>query len=143
MDNLDEKKLIALALENLPEKYVNAFSTLSMNGNVDLEKFEAIYRAHQGKLKSDEEDKNKVNLVTVYNKKRKNYKWKKKDGEIDNKDEKCKHCGRTGHNPDKSWMLDKNREKHPEWFDPEKYSPYRLFFSSRHLPSGLGLKISE
>jgi hypothetical protein len=32
--------LIALALEKLPEKYVNAFSTLSVSGNVDLEKFE-------------------------------------------------------------------------------------------------------
>jgi hypothetical protein len=49
IDDPDEKKLIALALEKLPERYVNAFTTLSMSGNVDLEKFEdtieAIYRA--------------------------------------------------------------------------------------------------
>jgi hypothetical protein len=40
---------------------------------VDLEKFEdtveAIYQANQGKLKSDDEDENKVNLVTVDDKK--------------------------------------------------------------------------
>jgi hypothetical protein len=35
-----EKKLIALALEKLLGKYVNAFSTLSVKGNVDVETFE-------------------------------------------------------------------------------------------------------
>jgi hypothetical protein len=36
IDAPDEKKLIGLALEKLPEWYVNAFTTLSMSGNVDL-----------------------------------------------------------------------------------------------------------
>jgi hypothetical protein len=30
-------------------------------------------------------------------------------------------CGREGHPEDKCWMLDKNKGKRPEWFDPEKY----------------------
>jgi hypothetical protein len=62
---------------------VNAFSTLSISGNMDLEKFEdtveAIYQANEGKLKSDDEDEHKVNLITVDDKKykkKKNYKEK-------------------------------------------------------------------
>jgi hypothetical protein len=39
------EKLIALALEKLPEWYVNALTTLSMSGNVDLEKFEDTVEA--------------------------------------------------------------------------------------------------
>jgi hypothetical protein len=37
------------------------------------------------------------------------------------KETKCKHCSRKGHPVDKYWMLDKNKGKRPEWFDPEKY----------------------
>jgi hypothetical protein len=52
--------LIALALEKLPKRYVNAFTTLSMSRNVDLEKFkdmvEAICRANQSKAKSNDDD---------------------------------------------------------------------------------------
>jgi hypothetical protein len=55
-----------LALEKLPEKYVNAFCTLNVNRNVDLEKLEdvvkAIYRANQGKSKDDSDDEDEVNL---------------------------------------------------------------------------------
>jgi hypothetical protein len=35
--------------------------------------------------------------------------------ESDDNEEKCKHCGRAGHDPDKCWMLDKNKGKCPEW----------------------------
>jgi hypothetical protein len=45
IDSPDEKKLIALALEKLPEKYVNVFTTLSMGGNIDLEMFEETVKA--------------------------------------------------------------------------------------------------
>jgi hypothetical protein len=47
IDSPDEKKLIALALEKLPEKYVNAFTTISMGGNINLEMF-AKWSKHQG-----------------------------------------------------------------------------------------------
>jgi hypothetical protein len=121
----NKKKLITLALEKLPEKYVNAFSTLSVSGNVDLEKFEdmveAIYQANQGKLKSDDEDDNKVDDKKF--KKKKNYKKKDRYKKNDNEGkEKCKHCGQTSHDPDKCWMLEKNKERRPEWFDPDKYN---------------------
>jgi hypothetical protein len=123
----DERKLIVLALEKLPECYVNAFTTISMGGNIDLDMFgemvEAIYRANQSKAKSNEDEEDEeVNLATFNESKKKGKKprWKKK--EYDNKDEeKCKHCGRKGHQPDKCWMLDKNKSKRPEWFDPDKY----------------------
>jgi hypothetical protein len=117
IDSPDEKKLIALALEKLPEKYVNACTTLSMGGNIDLEMFketvEAIYQANQSKAKSnDDEEEEEINLTTFDNskKKKKNNKWKKK-GYENNDEEKCKHCGRKGHPLDKCWMLDKNRSK--------------------------------
>jgi hypothetical protein len=124
MDSPDKKKLIALALEKLPERYVNVFTTLSMSGNVDLEKFEetvkAIYQANQNKAKSnDEEEDEEVNLATFDDSKKKNKKgkWKKKgfeEGDDDNDELKCKHCGREGHPEDKCWMLDKNKGKRPE-----------------------------
>jgi hypothetical protein len=43
------------------------------------------------------------------------------DDEGSDDEHECKHCGRKGHSPDKCWMLDKNKAKRPEWFDPEKY----------------------
>jgi hypothetical protein len=63
-----------------------------------------------------------VNLATFDESKQKSKKprWKKKGFE-NNDEEKCKHCGRKGHQPDKCWMLDKNKTKRPEWFDPDKY----------------------
>jgi hypothetical protein len=116
-----------LALEKLPERYVNTFTTLSMGGNINLDMFgemvEAIYQANQSKAKSnDDEEDEEINLATFDNSKKKNKKpkWKKK-GYNNNDKEKCKHCGRKGHQPDKCWMLDKNKSKQPEWFDPEKY----------------------
>jgi hypothetical protein len=77
-------------------------------------------------IKSDDEDNNEVNLVTVDDKKfkkKKNYK-KKDKYKVNNNDgeEKCKHCRRTGHDPDKCWMLEKNKGRRPEWFDPDKYN---------------------
>jgi hypothetical protein len=84
IDSPDEKKLITLALEKLRERYVNAFTTLSMSGNVDLEMFkdtvEAMYRAKQSKAKSnDNEDTEEINFATFNNsKKKKKGKWKKK-----------------------------------------------------------------
>jgi hypothetical protein len=61
--------LIALALEKLPKRYVNAFTTSSMSGNLDLEMskdtVEAMYRANQSKAKSnDDEDNEEINLAT-------------------------------------------------------------------------------
>jgi hypothetical protein len=88
IETLDEKKLIALTCEKLPENNINAFSTLSVNGNVDLEKFEdiiqAIYRANQSKAKEGNDNNNKVNLVTMddNDEKKKYY-----------KEDPCKHCG--------------------------------------------------
>jgi hypothetical protein len=64
----------------LPEKYVNAFSTLSVNGNVDLEKVEdvveAIYKSNQGKSKDDNDDEEEMILVTMdeVNEQKKQYK---------------------------------------------------------------------
>jgi hypothetical protein len=106
---------------------VNALTTLSMSGNVDLEMFEdtveAIYQANQSKAKStDDEEEEEINLATFDNsKKKKKGKWNKKGYEGSDDKQKCKHCGRKGHPPDKCWMLDKNKGKRPEWFDPEKY----------------------
>jgi hypothetical protein len=84
IDSPDKKKLIALALEKLPEQYVNAFTTLSMGGNIDLEMFketvEAIYQANQSKAKAnDDEEEEEINLATFDDskKKKKNNKWKK------------------------------------------------------------------
>jgi hypothetical protein len=45
IDSPDEKKLIELALEKLPEKYVNTFTTLSVGGNINLELFEETVKA--------------------------------------------------------------------------------------------------
>jgi hypothetical protein len=45
IDSPDKKKLITLALEKLPERYVNAFTTLSMGGNINLEMFEETVKA--------------------------------------------------------------------------------------------------
>jgi hypothetical protein len=123
IDSPDKKKLITLALEKLPERYVNAFTTLSMGGNINLEMFEeTVNQATQSKAKSnDDEEEDEVNLTTFGNsKKKKKGKWKKKGYEGNDK-EKCKHCRRKGHPPAKCWMLDKNKGKRPEWFDPEKY----------------------
>jgi hypothetical protein len=53
---------------------------------------------------SDDEVDNEVNLVTVDDTKwmkKKNYKKKKgKYKESDDNKEKCKHCGKSGHDPD-------------------------------------------
>jgi hypothetical protein len=86
-----------------------------MGGNLEMfeETVEAIYQANQSKAKSnDDEEEEEINLATFDNskKKKKNNKWKKK-GYINNDKEKCKHCGRKGHPPDKCWMLDKNKSK--------------------------------
>jgi hypothetical protein len=132
----DEKKLIALALEKLPEHYVNTFTTLSMGGNINLDMFgemvKAIYQANRSKAKSndDEEDEEEVNLATFDDSQEKNKKgkWKKKgfaEGDDEDDELKCKHCGREGHPEDKCWMLDKNKGKRPGWFDPEKYCQKR------------------
>jgi rubrerythrin len=68
IDSPDKKKLIALALEKQPERYVNAFTTLSMGGNMDLEMFEetveAICQANQSNAKSNDEDDEEINLAT-------------------------------------------------------------------------------
>jgi hypothetical protein len=111
----DQKKLIMLDLERLPEKYVIKFSTLIVNRNVDLEKFEdivkAIYRANQGKSKEDSDDDDEVNLVTMDkdDEKKKYYKG-----------DPCKHCGQL-HPSEKCWSLEVNKGKHPEWYDPARH----------------------
>jgi hypothetical protein len=51
-----------LALEKLPEKYVNAFSTLSVSGNVDLEKFEDMCEAIFGLIKAKSSQKMKTTM---------------------------------------------------------------------------------
>jgi hypothetical protein len=61
-----------------------------------------------------------LNLATIDAKKKKFNKKKKK--KIIEDGEKCKHCGRVGHEQDKCWMLDKNKSKRPDWFDPVKYN---------------------
>jgi hypothetical protein len=103
----DEKLLIAIALKKLPEKYVTAFGTLnsSLNGFADLERFEdmceSINRASKKKTTDDEEDE--LNLAAVGDKNNNN---KNNNNNNHKNEDKCPHCGRTGHNPDKCWMLD-------------------------------------
>jgi hypothetical protein len=71
-------------------------------------------------MSNDDEDEEEIHLATFdNNKKKKKGKWKKKGFDDDNTN--CKHCGRKGHQADKCWMLDKNKGKRPDWFDPEKY----------------------
>jgi hypothetical protein len=114
--------LIAIALKKLPEKYVTAFGTLnsSLGGAANLERFEemcdSINCASSKKTNDDEEDE--LNLAAVGDKNNNN---KNNNNNNHKNEDKCPHCGRTGLNPDKCWMLDKNASKRPDWFDPEKY----------------------
>jgi hypothetical protein len=123
----DERKLIAIALKKLPEKYVVAFSTLNVTNsrNVELDSFEetieSIFRATKSKSNTEDEDEEEeLNLASIDAKKKKFNKKKKKKTKEDG--EKCKYCGQVGHEPDKCWMLDKNKNKRPDWFDPVKYN---------------------
>jgi hypothetical protein len=138
----DENKLIALALRKLPEKYGQTFSTLTiaLGGQVDLETFgEATGALHRATVKNGGDDSDsELNLTGVNGKKPggKKGKWKTKnkynknkktddDDSVNNDDDEdgdgCPHCGRTGHEPEKCWMLKKNKSKRPDWFDIEKY----------------------
>lgn len=73
--NVDENKLIAIALEKLPEKYCTVFSTLSvtLGDVVDLETFEdavgQVYCTSNKKTSNDNND-DELNLASVNNNKK-------------------------------------------------------------------------
>jgi hypothetical protein len=101
-------------MRKLPEKFVTAFTTMSatLGGQADLETFELICgNIHRttAKKRDDKDSDDEVNLLAFDKKKTNNGK-------------KCNHCGRTGQKPDNCWMLKKNKEKRPDWFDPVKYN---------------------
>jgi hypothetical protein len=109
-----EKLLIAMAMRKLPEKFVTAYTTMAttLGGAADLETFEQICEnIHQttAKKKDDEDSEDDLNLSAFDKKKSSN-------------GEKCEHCGRPGHKPDNCWMLEKSKDKRPDWFDPVKYN---------------------
>ena len=51
---------------------------------------------------------------------KKNNKRKRAKADATNKDKKCEHCGKQGHNSDDCWTLDKNKNKRPKRFKTEK-----------------------
>jgi hypothetical protein len=122
IDAPDEQKLIAIELEKLPERYVMAFSTLSvaLDNQVDLDTFEEtcekMYCSTKKVNKSDEDNNTELNLSGFEKKKKKGKKWLK-TGEY--KGKACKHC-RRNHHYENCWMLEKNKDKCPKWFDPAK-----------------------
>jgi hypothetical protein len=86
---------------------------------------EAMYRTM---AKIDDDSDGKLNLGTKNRGKKQNKQNARSDDDSqgsqsdDDDGGSCPHCGRAGHDPDACWMLKKNKKKHPDWFDTEKYS---------------------